>query len=123
MHPAWVRVPIVAVVIIAVVFFVDALSSVDGTPRGLLRGVMLLSAVVVAGTFFQRWSVLAQRDVAHHAMAALGMLGGALVASSVLSTGAGVFGNGVTGALGVTALVIAVAAARASLASDTGVGR
>ncbi|MGB9011333.1 MAG: hypothetical protein WCB95_00490, partial [Aeromicrobium sp.] len=93
---------------------------VDGPARGMLRGAVVVAAAVAAGIFFQQWSTTTKRSIPHHAMAALAMLGGALVASSAFSTGAGVLGNTVTASLGLAALWISLLAARATLASPTG---
>lgn len=104
-------------------FAIDLLISVEGGLRGGLRAVVVVAAVVVAGTFYQRWSIVPTRATPHHAMAGLGLVGGALVASSAFGTGAGVFGNEVTGALGLAALWVAVIAARTTLTTSTGADR
>lgn len=117
------RFPFLATCLVAVVFAVDLTTDLDGSARGLLRGLVVAAGAVVAGVFYQRWSTLPERTVPHHAMAALAMLGGALVASSAFSTGAGVFGNSVTASLGLAALWISLLAARATLATPTGVRR
>lgn len=122
-HPAWVRFPFLAICVVAVVFALDLTADLDGSTRGLLRGVVVAAGAVVAGIFFQRWSTLPERAVPHHIMAALAMLGGALVASSAFSTGAGVFGNSLTASLGLAALWISLLAARTTLASPTGAHR
>lgn len=121
-YPSWVHVPFVAVAVTAVIFVVDLLVSVDGTPRAGLRVVVIVAAIVVAGTFFQRWSIVPARHLPHHVMAGLGLVGGALVASSAFGLDAGVFGNEVTGALGLAALWVAVIAARTTHSTPTGVG-
>ncbi len=120
LHPAWLRFAFLATSVVAVVFLIDLSVDIDGTTRGLLRGVVVAAAAAVAGIFFQRWSTLAQRSVPDHAMAGLALLGGALIASSAFSAGAGVFGNTVTASLGTAALWISLLAGRASLASPTG---
>lgn len=119
-HPVWMRFAVLATSFVAVVFVLDLSLDVDGPARGMLRGAVVVAAAVAAGIFFQRWSTLTKRSVPHHAMAALAMLGGALVASSAFSTGAGVLGNTVTASLGLAALWISLLAARATLASPTG---
>lgn len=117
------RFPFVALVVAVVVFAVDLLSDIDGGTRAGLRVVVIVAAIVVAGTFYQRWSIVPTRAVPHHVMAALGLIGGALVASSAFSTGAGVYGNQITAALGLAALCVAVLAALATLTTSTGAGR
>ncbi len=120
-RPAWVRFSFAATSVVAAVFAMDLLTDVDGSTRGVLRGVVVAAAAVVAGVTFQRWSTVEERTVPHHAMAALALLGGALVASSAFSAGADVFSNTMTASLGLTALWISLLAA--SFASPTGVDR
>ena len=121
LHPAWVRFAFGATSVVAVVYVLDLFVDVDGSTRGVLRGVTVAAAALVAAMAFQRWSTVAERDVPHHAMAALALLGGALVASSAFSPGTSVFGNTVTASLGLAALWISLLAA--SFASQTGVDR
>lgn len=112
-----------AVVVALTVFVADLLFDIDGGMRGGLRIVVIVAAIAVAGTFYQRWSTVPARAVPHHAMAALGLIGGALVASSAFSVEPGVYGNQITALLGLSALVLAVIAARATLATSTGAPR
>lgn len=123
LNPLWVRSAFVAIGVIAGVYAADLLAELEGTTRTVLRIAAIVAAAVAAGTFFQRWSVVPARTVPHHAMAALGLLGGALVASSAFGAGPGAFGNELTASLGLAALVVSLLAARASLASPSGVNR
>jgi hypothetical protein len=110
--PAWVRLPFVACVVVAAAYVVDLVAEIDGSARVVLRVLVIAAAAVVAGTFFQRWSTVPERTTPHHVMAALGLLGGALVASSAFSTAPGVFGNLATASLGLVALWVSLLAAR-----------
>ena len=113
----WLLIVAASTVVVVVAFVVDAIAEVDGSVRSALRVVVVVGAALSAGTLYQRWSIVPVRTPAHHAMAAAGLLGGALVASSAFSNGPGVFGTGTTGALGAAALLVALLAARFTLAA------
>lgn len=103
---------------VCVLYAVDAFATFGGGERAGLRVAALVGAVLVAGATYQRWGSVPARTPAHHAMAAAGLLGGALIASSSFSSGAGVFGNAVTGALGCVAMLVALVAARVTLSES-----
>lgn len=117
-RPVWMLLVLIGAVGVCALYAIDVVGTVDGGQRAGLRVAALVGAVLVAGATYQRWGSVPARTPAHHAMAAAGLLGGALVASSSFSAGAGVFGNPTTGALGCVAMLVALVAARATVSES-----
>lgn len=114
-RPTWLLLVLIGAVGVCALYAIDVIGTVNSGQRAGLRVAALVGAVLVAGATYQRWGSVPARTPAHHAMAAAGLLGGALVASSSFSAGDGVFGNAVTGALGCVAMLVALVAARATV--------
>ena len=113
--PVWFKLAAFASAAVLVCLLVDRFGDPAGTTRTVLQAVALGGAAIAAGTFYQHWSTVPVRLVPHHVMAGLGLLGGALVASSAVSADAGVFGNAITASRGAAALLVATAAASSTL--------
>ncbi len=114
-RPTWLLLVLIGAVGVCALYAVDVVAAVSGGQRAGLRVAALVAAVLVAGVTYQRWGSAPARTPAHHAMAAAGLLGGALIASSSFAAGSGVFGNPVTGALGCVAMLVALVAARVTV--------
>ena len=104
-------VALIGAALVAIVFAVDALARVDfdSTARGVARAIALLGAVLCTGALYQAWSVIKGHTVRDHVAAAAALVGGALIASSVVSkSSVHVFGNDLTAGAGLIGLAAAL---------------
>lgn len=81
-----------------------------------IRVLVVIAALVFAGCMYYHWEAVDTRVPATHGAAALGLLGGALVASSVFTSGLDVvFRNAVLAGTGMSAIVLSYVLAQLSV--------
>lgn len=105
------RVVTVALLVVAVVFFLDQVLEIDWPEGALwpLRIALLVAAVAVAGVAYAAWS--GGEPAAPRPLVAMitSLIGGACLASAVTSADDGtVFGSGALGAVAVVAIAFGV---------------
>lgn len=105
------RVVTVALLVVAVIFFLDQVLEVDWPEGALwpLRIALLVAAVAVAGIAYAGWS--GGEPTAPRPLVAMitSLIGGACLASAVTSADDGtVFGSGALGAVAVVAIAFGV---------------
>lgn len=105
------RVVTVALLVVAVIFFLDQVLEVDWPEGALwpLRIALLVAAVAVAGIAYAGWS--GGEPAAPRPLVAMitSLIGGACLASAVTSADDGtVFGSGALGAVAVVAIAFGV---------------
>ena len=107
MKTRWQIVAFIAELVIIAVFAVELATdwSHDALPG--IRVLAVIAASVFAGATYIHWESAEKRVPATHGAAALGLLGGALVAASVFSQGLDVvFRNMLMASIGVSAIVL-----------------
>lgn len=105
------RVALIGATVVAVAFAVDVVAQVelDHVARGVARTIVLIGAVVCTGVLYQAWSVIKGHIARDHAAVAAALVGGALIASSVVGkAGRHIFGNDMTATAGLIGLVAAL---------------
>jgi peptidoglycan/LPS O-acetylase OafA/YrhL len=117
----WQIVAFIAELVVIAVFAVDLGPEWprDGLPG--IRVLAVIAAAVFAGATYIHWETARTRVPATHAAAALGLLGGALLAASVFSHGLDViFRNTLMASIGVSAIVLSYVLGQLSMfAQDT----
>lgn len=105
------RLALIGAAVVAVAVAVDVLAGVelDGPARGAARALVLLGAVLCTGALYQGWSVMKGHVLRDHLAVVAALVGGALIASSVVSPStAHVFGNDITATAGLFGLAAAL---------------
>ncbi len=118
MNTRWHLVSLLATIVALVLFAADVIADVDWSQDALpgLRIAVLLAAVVIAVVYYVHWETVKVRVPATHACAALGLLGGALLAASIFSSGPDViFRDTIIASAGMTAVTVAHFVGRLSI--------
>lgn len=110
MKTRWHLVSLLATIVVLALFAADVIADVDWSQDALpgLRVLVVAAALVIAIVYYVHWETADVRPPATHACAALGLLGGALLAASVFSSGPDViFRDNIIAAAGMTAVTLA----------------
>ncbi len=112
----WQIAAFIAELVVLALFAVELATDWSQDARPGIRVLAVFAAAVFAGAIYIHWESAKKRVPATHAAAALGLLGGALVASSVFSSGLDVvFRHTVMAGIGVSAMVLSYVFAQLSV--------
>lgn len=112
----WQIAAFIAELVVLALYAVELATDWSQDARPGIRVLAVFAAAVFAGAIYIHWESAKKRVPATHAAAALGLLGGALVAASVFSSGLDVvFRHTVMAGIGVSAMVLSYVFAQLSI--------